>query len=228
MRRFSAISAATALVAGLLGASSAQALVITIDDFNAPDMEVIDQADVGATLAGSPGGVPYDRWLSHELLAGINDAAGTGSKVKIGSTAFPVGSLEVANALGRDSEVKVGWTLVPGLVPTTASSPATWVSFTVAGSDDVPTSLELFVNGDSQGTFLIPGNTFNETKLFALSAMAQNNLAAGGSLTLVLNGQQGWDMAVDSLGIQVPEPSSVALVGLALLAGGAATRRRQA
>ena len=228
MRRISSFAAASSLVAGLFAASSAQALIVTIDDFNAPDMLVIDQAGGGATMANSPGGVPYSRWLSHELLAGPNDVNGDGSKVKIGSLAAPVGSLEVANANTRDSEVKVGWTLDAGLIPTTASSPATWLALTIAESDSNQTSLEILVDGISEGVFAIPGKTINETKLFALSALAQNKLAAGGALTLVVNGDTGWDMSVDSLGIQVPEPSSVALVGLALLAGGVATRRRQA
>lgn len=101
--------------------------MVTLDDFNAPDMEVIDQAGGLATMANSRGGVPNNRWLSHKALSGPNDLAGTGCKVKIASLSFPVGRLEVANALGRDSEVKVGWTLDAGLVPTTAFAPATWV-----------------------------------------------------------------------------------------------------
>jgi PEP-CTERM motif len=222
MRRFSAISA---VVAGLLSATSAQALLVTIDDFNTPDMLVADQIAAGATTALSPGGVPNGRELSHELLSGINDLAGSGSKVTIGSQTFPVGQLEVANASGRDSQVKVSWTLASGLMPTTAIAPA-WIAFTVTQSDGNPTSLELLVNGTSEGMFAIPGNTINDTKYFALSALAQNTLAGGGQLMLVLDGATGWDMTVDSVGIQVPEPTSVALVGLALVAAGAASRRK--
>lgn len=224
MRRISAISAA---VVSLLAATSAQAALILIDDFNSPDMVVVDQAGGGATVVNSPGLLPNGRVVSHELLTGTNTLAGNGSKVTIGSTSFPTGTLEVANASGRDSEVKVGWTIAAGLVPTAAMGLAS-MAVTVVESDGNPTSMELFVNGLSQGNFFIPGNTFNDTNYFALSASAQNALAAGGQMMLVLNGATGWDMTVDSFGIQVPEPSSVALVGLALVAGGVASRRRKA
>lgn len=223
MRRLSLISA---VVAGLFVASSAQAALILIDDFNTPDMVVIDQAGGGATVVASPGLVPNGRVVSHELLAGTNTLAGAGSKVSIGSTTFPAGSLEIANASGRDSEVSVSWTVAAGLVPTVAMASAS-LAVTVVASDGNPTSLELFVNNLSQGTFFIPGNTNNDTNYFALSAVAQTALAGGGTMKLVINGDTGWDMTLDSFGINVPEPSSVALVGLAMLAAGAAARRRK-
>ncbi len=225
MRRFPVISAA---LAALLAFSNAQAVPILIDDFNSPDMVVIDQAGGGATLVNSPGLIPNSRFVSHELLSGINTLTGDGSKVTIGSTTFPAGSLEVANASGRDSEVRVGWTIPAGLVPTTAAGGVASMAITVVESDGNPTSLELFVNNVSQGNFSIAGNTSNDTNYFLLSAAAQNALAGGGQLMLVINGDTGWDMTIDSFGIEVPEPGSMALVGLALVAGGVASRRRKA
>jgi PEP-CTERM motif len=223
MRRLSVITAA---VAGLLLASSAHAVLILIDDFDTPDMVVFDQLGGGATVVNSPGLLPNGRVVSHELLTGTNTLIGEDSKVKIGSTTFPAGSLEVANASGRDSVVTVTWTIAAGLVPTVAMGTAS-LAVTVVQSDGNPTSLQLFVNNLSQGTFSIPGNTANDTNYFALSAAAQTALAGGGSMKLVINGDTGWDMTLDSFGINVPEPGSVALVGLALLGAGAAARRRK-
>ena len=102
------------------------------------------------------------------------------------------------------------------------------MAITVVESDGNPTSLELFVNNVSQGNFSIAGNTSNDTNYFLLSAAAQNALAGGGQMMLVINGDTGWDMTIDSFGIEVPEPGSMALVGLALVAGGVASRRRKA
>ena len=224
MSRFPVILAAVAVA---LAVANAQAVPILIDDFNSPDMVVVDQAGGGATVVNSPGLIPNSRFVSHELLAGINTPSGDGSKVTIGSTTFPAGSLEVANSSGRDSEVRLGWTIAPGLVPTTAAGGVASLAITVVESDGNPTSLELFVNNVSQGFFSIAGNTRNDINYFSLSAAAQNALAGGGQLMLVINGDTGWDLALDSFGIEVPEPSSMALVGLALVAGGAASRRRK-
>jgi hypothetical protein len=44
----------------------------------------------------------------------------------------------------------------------------------------------------------------------------------------VLNGSNEWDLSLDSFGVTIPEPTSIALVGLALLGAGVASRRRQA
>ena len=225
MRRIPVISTA---VAALLAVFSAQAVPILIDDFNSPDMVVIDQVGGGATLVNSPGFIPNSRSVSHELLSGTNTLTGDGSRVTIGSTTFPVGSLEVANASGRDSEVKVGWTIPAGLVPAVGSGGMASMAVTVVESDGNPTSLELLVNNVSQGTFSIAGNTSNDTNYFLLSAAAQNALAGGGQMVLVINGDTGWDMTIDSFGIEVPEPGSMALVGLALVAGGLASRRHRA
>ncbi len=189
-------------------------------------MVVIDQAGGGATVVISPGNVPNGRIVSHELLTGSNTPNGNGSIVTIGSTTFPAGSLEIANASGRDSEVSVSWSVAAGLVPSVAQASAS-LAVTVVESDGNPTSLELFVNNLSQGTFFIPGKTFNDTNYFALSAATQTALAGGGTMKLVINGDTGWDMTLDSFGINVPEPSSIALVGLAMLAAGSAARRRK-
>ena len=206
--------------------SNASAIVIIIDDFNSPDQFIADQAGGGATAQFAAGGVPYNRYLSHELLAGPNNTAGSGSSVTIGSQAFPVGSLEVANANGRDSVVLVGWTIPNGLILDSSNGPASFL-FNVLLSDGNPTSAGLFFNNNPLGSFVIPANTTNQFLAFNVTAAQQNMVNLGGNLELRLNGETGWDMSIDSLGVRIPEPASIALVGLALLAAGVASRRRK-
>lgn len=216
------------LVAGLAAAfavGNASAVVILIDDFNSPDVFLADQVGGGASTLGPT--APNGRIVSHELLTGTNDGTGSGSLVKIGSATFPVGALEVANGSGRDSEVKISWTLAAGLILDSTFGPASFL-FDVIQSDGNPTSVQLLFNGSSVGSYSIPGNTANLPLSFAVSAATQNLMNGGGTLQLVVNGATGWDMTMDSFGVSIPEPASIALVGLALLGAGVASRRRQA
>jgi hypothetical protein len=61
-----------------------------------------------------------------------------------------------------------------------------------------------------------------------VNAVQQAALNAGGTLTMIVDGGNGWDLSLDSFGFSIPEPTSLALVGLALLGAGVASRRRQA
>jgi hypothetical protein len=222
MRRLSTLVAALATV---FTVGSANALVVLIDDFNSPDLEVIDQAGGGATVSLPTN--PNGRYVSHELLSGTNTLGGIGSSVTIGSSSIPTGSLNVNNSTGRDSEVKVGWTLANGLILDNTFGPASFL-FDVITSDANATSAALYFNNVLIGSYSIPGNTSNLPLSFAVSAATQNLMALGGNLELVLNGANEWDLSLDSFGVTIPEPTSIALVGLALLGAGVASRRRQA
>ena len=220
MRRISTLVAA---LAAAFAVGNANALVILIDDFNSPDITVSDLTTAdGAVVSAAT--APNGRVVSHDLLTGTG---GSGTYVAIGSSTFPVGALEVANASGRDSEVKISWTLAAGLVLDSTFGPASFL-FDVIESDGNPTSVELLFNNVSVGSYSIPGGTLGLPLAFGVSAATQNLMNTGGTLQLVVNGATGWDMTLDSFGVTIPEPTSIALVGLALLGAGVASRRRQA
>jgi hypothetical protein len=54
------------------------------------------------------------------------------------------------------------------------------------------------------------------------------SLLAGGTLTATFSGLPAYDITIDNFGLALPEPTSLALVGLALVGAGIATRRRGA
>ncbi len=63
---------------------------------------------------------------------------------------------------------------------------------------------------------------------WALNAsQASSLLTAGKVLKLTIDGGNNWDFSGDNLTLTVPEPATLALVGLALLGAGVVSRRRK-
>ena len=205
---------AAAIACSSLFALGANAGTLTIDDFNSGDQSVTAGA-VGTVVSNTNA----MRTLTTKLL---NTAPPTQSAAEVS-----FGGLHVTNGGGENSEVTVSWTIAPGMLPADATNLG--FLFTVLQSDANPTDVGFFLNGSTIASFSIPGNTFNQDLTFSA---ADGLLDAGGTLTMVLNGMTGWDLDLDFLGMSyeagtsVPEPTSIALLGLGVVGLGAGRRRR--
>jgi hypothetical protein len=230
MRRFAAlaISAAAAMAVG-----NAQALVLVVDDFNTPAgsqlvFDAVGNAGggaTGATLATSAGNLASDRTITHEMLTAGNNA-GNFSSVSVGNGSIPSGAIAMNNGSTVDSVATVSWTLSP----TVLAGPVSFYFRVIQSNVGVPANnnvLDFSLNNVALGSFQI-GNTANADVFFALTDAQITALSGGGTLTMVVNGESDWDLSLDSFGLSIPEPGTMALAGLALLGAGVAARRRKA
>jgi hypothetical protein len=241
------ILALTAAIGAAFAMSNANAIVFVVDNFDGPDMFVADTTINGVGVSVGPVGPvnppanTLSRTVTHDFIAGAN-AGGTQSNVTVGSQTFPAGALTVANSANRDSQVTIAWTIPAGFIPNSASGPAS-LAFDLLFSD-LGVNFKLFYNGvlfSSQafpaydgvsGPPDVPGGPLGPLAVnFALTAAQQNTISAGAGtqeLKLVIDGPAAWDLTLDSFGLRIPEPATLALVGLALAGAGVASRRRKA
>jgi hypothetical protein len=228
------IAALVASAGAVLAVGSAHAVVFVVDTFDSPDMILFDTilGGGGVSVSGGPVNPPVNtisRTLTHELLAGSN-VGGLGSNVTIGTASVPTGSLNVNNGSGRDSEVTISWALGAGFI-TDSSGPAASLRFDLIKSDLNAASFEIFWNNVSFGSQNFPAFNGPGTApiLFGFTAAQQDQIANNaGTLKLVINGIPDYDLSIDAIGFQIPEPTTLALAGLALIGAGVASRRRKA
>lgn len=225
--------------------------VVLVDSFDVPAQFVFDltsasgagvsqeSTDVSPVAVNPPANTVAKRTVTHELLQGGNAAppsSGAQSNAKVAS-GFPPGTLAITNTSGRDSKVTIEWTLPAAFIPSSfAVSPAS-VAFDLLLTDQ-DVLAELFYNDVLLGTrtlatydgtvgfpVLVPLATY-----FNLTSAQQDTISSPGNqvLKLVLNGPTAWDLRLDNLRFELPEPGSLPLVALALVGAVVALNRRKA
>ncbi len=221
MKKLTVLAASIALAA----IGSANAAVITIDDFNSPDVVLTGAGNLASSHSDAT------RTLTLGNLSGPNNLVQS-TLVGFGNGATG-GVLTVANTDSRDATIGLEWTIGALALPADAFNVGFFMQ--IVASDGNPTSLDFSFNGNPLASFSIAPNTINKGVSFGLSAAELAAVSAGGTLALAINGAVGWDLSVDQFGFsydvrqnQVPEPGSLALVGLALVGIGFGARHRKA
>jgi hypothetical protein len=233
MRRLTSIVAA---VAATFALGSAQAAAILIDDFSTP---VTQQAVIDPTVAGTTTGpatatcgtcAATTRTIMADMNVGPGLNTGLAQSVTVGFGAFPASALTFSTASQVDQVATVTWSLAPRVLAGPVSLFFRVLDSNIgllAGGGTEQNTLAFALNGVALGTASL-GNVVNADIFLTLTAAQVASLASGGTLTMLANGAPGWDLSMTSFSLQVPEPASLALVGLGLIGAGLASRRRKA
>ncbi len=241
MRRLTACAAA---VGCLLAVGSAHAGLIIIDDFYDPlgsPRPVI--TDTSASLAANSGVAGLNEVLtnspSRPLVAATRqvyvqkttDTSGAqDGEIEARYGEGPLGNLKMSVTGESNGFATVTWSINSFTLPPGPASFLFKVIFSDTGEPVLPTAIDFAFDGAGTNDFNFSsaiGGGSNFSVPFALGATEAGYLAGGGTLVMRVEGTPGWELTLDQVNLETPEPTSIALVGLALLGAGVASRRRK-
>jgi hypothetical protein len=227
--RFAPLVAALAAVFAI---SSASATTVLIDGFDYGTFAPINSpVTTGPTnISGFPlSGIATDRTVT---LA--TTQTGSGGTFAAPSAYVFDSVYNYSSGPGWNGTSTITWTIPANSFVSNGGPVALYfdILFSNSGNPFDPLSNKVVFGGTALGgvpiSSYLPVTSTSVVNQYTLTSGQVTSLLAGGTLTATFSGLPAYDIQLDNFGLALPEPTSLALVGLALVGAGIATRRRGA
>lgn len=235
IKTFRLALAASALALGVAAPASADIFYV-IDDFvSAPPNPFSSTLNTqGQSAQDGPenytiNGLTYNRKVLFQNIADNNAFAG--AQLAIGS-----GELKILNGGGVRSRLTLSYNIasLDALISDTSAVELGITFSNGINTTNGPTTIDAYIgDGVSLGTSL--GQMILSQRIDATTPELWSNMQLLGSqisnvnymLTFIINGPADYDLTIDQIQVQVPEPAMIGLFGLGAIGLGLARRRKR-